>query len=175
MVSGFEAAARRHQRKVYTFARYYLGNTAEAEDISQEVLIKLWQREGELGADGQQAWLLKVTRNACYDRLRRRKTAARIFADDDEGEAAARAPMHDPGPEATVAAKDFRRHLKQALEQLKDPMKSIVILREIQGFKYQEISDTLDIPLTTVRVYLHRGRRRLREQLKEVYAHATTL
>ncbi|MEM7356051.1 MAG: sigma-70 family RNA polymerase sigma factor, partial [Acidobacteriota bacterium] len=69
----------------------------------------------------------------------------------------------------------FRRHLKQALEQLKDPMKSIVILREVQGLKYQEIAQVLDIPLATVRVYLHRGRRRLRQQLKEVYGHGATL
>ena len=69
---------------------------------------------------------------------------------------------------------DFRRHLRDALEQLADPMKSIVILREIQGLKYHEIADALDVPLNTVRVYLHRGRRRLREQLKEVYGDVGT-
>ncbi|MEM7354645.1 MAG: sigma-70 family RNA polymerase sigma factor, partial [Acidobacteriota bacterium] len=152
MVSGFEAAVQRHQRKVYTFARYYLGNSAEAEDISQEVLLKLWQKQHEIESEGQRAWLLKVARNACYDRLRRRRTAAKIFADDPEEQAAAKVPLTDPDPEARAAAKDFRRHLKQALEQLKDPMKSIVILREVQGLKYQEIAQVLDIPLATVRV-----------------------
>lgn len=175
MVSGFEAAVQRHQRKVYTFARYYLGDSAESEDVTQEVLLKLWQKRREIDDDGQRAWLLKVTRNACFDRLRRRQTATRIFAGDGEEQAAARVPAADPDPEARAAATDFRRHLQQALEELADPMKSIVILREVQGLKYREIADILDVPLSTVRVYLHRGRRRLREQLREVYGHVATV
>lgn len=175
MVSVFEAAVERHQRKVYTFARYYLGKTEEAEDITQEVLLKLWQNRRRIDAEGTRAWLLQVTRNACYDRLRRHRSATRVFAEDPEERAAAKAPDPEPGPEALAAAADFKRHLTGALEQLADPMKSIVILREIQGLKYQEIADALDVPLNTVRVYLHRGRQRLREQLREAYSDARTL
>ncbi len=174
MVSGFDAAVQRHQRKVYTFARYYLGQAEEAEDITQEVFLKLWRNSRQLDAEGTRAWLLKVTRNACYDRLRRRRTAARVFADDSETPAAEKVTAADPDPEARAAAADYRRHLHAALEQLTDPMKSIVILREIQGLKYQEIAEALGVPLNTVRVYLHRGRARLREQLKEVYGDAAT-
>ena len=174
-MSGFEAAVRQHQRKVFTFARYYLGNSEEAEDVTQEVLFKLWQRRQQIDEEGRQAWLLKVTRNACFDRLRKRQTAAKIFAEDTEEDATKRVPISDPDPESQMAATDFRQHLKQALGQLTDPMKSILILREIEGFKYQEIADVLDVPLATVRVYLHRGRRRLREQLREVYGRSNTL
>jgi len=175
MVSGFEAAVRQHQRKVFTFARYYLGNSEEAEDITQEVFFKLWQRRQQIDDKGRRAWLLKVTRNACFDRLRRRQTASKIFAEDIEEDATERVPISDPDPESQMAATDFRHHLKQALSQLTDPMKSILILREIEGFKYQEIADVLDVPLATVRVYLHRGRRRLREQLKDIYGQRNTL
>ena len=169
MVSGFEAVVERHQRRVYTFARYYLGKAEEAEDITQEVFIKLWQKRRQIDAEGTRAWLLKVPRNACFDRLRRRQSAAKVFADDPDDRVVERVSAADPDPEARAAAADFRRHLRQALGQLTDPMKSIVILREIQGLRYQEISDVLGVPLNTVRVYLHRGRRRLREELKEVY------
>ena len=172
-MNGFEAAAYRHQRKVFTFARYYLGSSEEAEDVTQEVLIKLWQHQREIADDGQHAWIMQVTRNACFDRLRRRRSAARVFQEDPEERAAAKVPANDPDPEARAAASDFQHHLRLALEQLKDPMKSIVILREIQGLKYQEIAEALEIPLNTVRVYLHRGRQRLREQLREVYGHAS--
>jgi RNA polymerase sigma-70 factor (ECF subfamily) len=58
-----------------------------------------------------------------------------------------------------------------ALAGLSEPAKSIVILREIQGLSYREIGDVLELPLSTVRVALHRGRRRLREELREVYNH----
>lgn len=174
MVSAFEAVVGRHQRKVYTFARYYLGQTQEAEDITQEVFLKLWHNRREIDAEGTRAWLLKVTRNACFDRLRRRQTAARIFADDSSEPEVEKIRVADPDPEARAAAADFRRHLSSALEQLTDPMKSIVILREVQGLKYDEIAEVLGVPLNTVRVYLHRGRARLREQLKEVYGHGAT-
>ncbi len=172
-MNGFETAVDRHQRKVYTFARYYLGSSEEAEDVTQEVLIKLWRHQSKIDPDGQHAWIMKVTRNACFDRLRRRQSAAKVFAEDPEELASARVPADDPDPESRAAASDFQRHLRIALEQLKDPMKSIVILREIQGLKYQEIAETLEIPLNTVRVYLHRGRQKLREQLREVYGHVS--
>ncbi len=173
-MNGFEATVERHQRKVYTFARYYLGQAEEAEDITQEVFLKLWHNRRLVDVEGTRAWLLKVTRNACFDRLRRRQTAAKVFAEDTEEETARRVSTADPDPEARAAAADFRRHLQSALEQLTDPMKSIVILREIQGLKYDEIAGALGVPLNTVRVYLHRGRRRLRQQLKEVYGNVET-
>ncbi len=175
MVSGFDAAVQRHQRKVYTFARYYLGQAEEAEDITQEVFLKLWRHSPELDVEATRAWLLTVTRNACYDRLRRRRSSAKVFADDPEESATEKVSAVEPGPEARAAAADFRRHLKSALKQLKDPMKSIVILREIQGLKYDEIAGVLGVPLNTVRVYLHRGRARLRRELKEVYGHEAAL
>ncbi len=168
-MNGFAAAVERHQRKVYTFARYYLGNAEEAKDITQDVLLKLWQSPLEIDEEGQRAWLLKVTRNACFDRLRRRTSTAKIFTEDPEQQTAMTMPDNEPSPEIQATAKDFRQHLQQALEELKDPMKSIVILREIEGLAYQEISEVLDVPLNTVRVYLHRGRRLIRRQLSEVY------
>ena len=171
---GFEAAVERHQRKVYTFARYYLGQAEEAEDITQEVFLKLWRNHRQIDAEGTRPWLLQVTRNACFDRLRRRQSASKVFAEDAEEPAVELVQGAEPTPEKHAAAADFRRHLAHALEQLADPMKSIVILREIQGLKYQEISEVLGVPLNTVRVYLHRGRTRLREQLQEVYGDAST-
>ena len=172
-MNGFESAVERHQRKIFTFARYYMGSSDEAEDVTQEVLIKLWRHLHKIDEDGQHAWIMQVTRNACFDRLRRRQSAAKVFTEDPDEQASNRVPAGDPDPESRAAASDFQDHLRLALEQLKDPMKSIVILREIQGLKYQEIAEALEIPLNTVRVYLHRGRQRLREQLREVYGHVS--
>ncbi len=183
MVKAFEAAVERHQRKIHTFASYYLGNPAEAEDITQEVLVRMWRQWSKLDTERLGPWLLRVTRNACYDLLRRRRSAAKLFVLEPEARpieegadplpAVETAAAGDPGPGARAEGSEFQHHLRRALDELGEPFRSIVILREIQGFKYREISDALDLPLNTVRVYLHRGRRRLREGLREVYGHAT--
>jgi RNA polymerase sigma-70 factor (ECF subfamily) len=172
MVSGFEAAVEDHQRRIYTFARYYLGNQEEADDITQEVLLRLWRNRNELDDEYLGAWLLRVTRNACYDLLRRRRSAAKVFSAESEDEVAETEPARQPGPQDRAEASSFRGHLRDALEELGEPYRSVIILREIQGLKYQEISDALEMPLTSVRVNLHRGRKKLRERLREVYDHA---
>jgi len=173
-VTGFEAAVARHQRRVFSFAHYFLGNPSEAEDVVQEVLLRLWQNWHKLDAERLEPWLTRVTRNACYDLLRKRRSASRYMVPDPEGHATDQATSDRPDPEAMAEASDFRGHLLEALRHLDDPLRSILILREIQGLKYQEIADILEMPLNTVRVYLHRGRQRLRKQLGRVYDHVPT-
>jgi len=174
MVNGFEAAVENHQRRIYTFARYTLGNQEEADDITQEVLLRLWRNRRDLDDRNLGAWLLRVTRNACYDLLRRRRSAARVFSSQPEEEIVETEPASQPDPQARAEAASFRGHLRDALDELGEPYKSVIILREIQGLKYQEISDALEMPLSSVRVNLHRGRKKLREKLGEVYRHAAT-
>ncbi|MEA2691165.1 MAG: hypothetical protein QOJ16_552 [Acidobacteriota bacterium] len=172
MTTGIEEVVLRYQRRVFTFARYFLGQREEAEDVTQEVLIRLWRNADGLDPERLGAWLLRVTRNACYDRLRQRRTAAAVVASDLDPEVAEAAASEAPGPAALAEAADFQRRLLAALGRLEEPYRSILILREVQDFQYQEISDTLDLPLNTVRVYIHRGRQRLREQWKEMYGDA---
>ena len=173
-VTGFEAAVARHQRRVFSFAHYFLGNPSEAEDVVQEVLLRLWQNWHKLDAERLEPWLTRVTRNACYDLLRKRRSTSRYMAPDTEDDVTDRAPSNRPSPEAKAEASDFRKHLLAALRKLDEPMRSVLILREIQGLKYQEIADILEMPLNTVRVYLHRGRQRLRKLLGRVYDHVPT-
>jgi RNA polymerase sigma factor (sigma-70 family) len=166
----FEEAARRHQGRVYTFARYFLGNREEAEDVTQEVLLRLWRHGLELEDEAVRPWLLRVTRNACYDQLRRRRLPLNSPAGLEALPAETAGAEADPESRAASAA--LSRRLRAELDRLEEPYKSVLILREIQELQYQEISDALEIPLNTVRVYIHRGRRRLREQLKEVVGDA---
>lgn len=79
-------------------------------------------------------------------------------------EQADRAPLPDVQANSAI----FQDHLRRALDTLEEPHKSIVMLREIQEYKYEEISEALDLPLNTVKVYLHRARKALRKELKEV-------
>ena len=70
-----------------------------------------------------------------------------------------------PSPEEDSVAAEFHSALDRALDELGEPYRSIVVLREMEGLAYQEIADTLDLPLNTMKVYLHRAKRRLREAL----------
>jgi RNA polymerase sigma-70 factor (ECF subfamily) len=169
----FEEAVEQYQRRVFTLAMYLLSDRREAEDVTQEVLIRLWRKGGGVAPDRLAAWLLRVTRNASYDYLRRRRSASNLFVAESESENVAMAEVDQPDPEALAGGSEFGRSVAGALAKLREPAKSVVILREIQGLSYQQIADVLELPLTTVRVALHRGRRRLREDLREVYNHVS--
>lgn len=164
----FDAVVATHGHKVFTLAVYLLRSREEAEDVAQEVLVRLWRRGGEVAPDRIGAWLVRVTRNACIDSIRRRKREAPV---DLDGVAAADCVEGAPGPEALTHASQLGRRILKALENLSEPGRSIVVLREIQGLSYREIADALEMPINNVRVTLHRGRRRLREELREVHGH----
>ncbi len=165
----FDAAVAEHGRKVFTLAAYLLGNREEAEDVVQEVLVRLWKRGGEVTPERIGAWLLRVTRNACIDAIRRRPAGVRLALD---GDAVNDLQTRGPGPDALANAAQIGRRILDALQSLSEPGRSVVILREVQGLSYQEIGDALDMSIGNVRVTLHRGREKLREELREVRHHA---
>ena len=167
----FQELVREYQDRIYNFACYCLGDRVEAQDVTQEVLIKLWRNLDRLDPSGTWPWLLRVTRNAAIDALRRRGTYRSVLGEDPEGEAVQRAPSRTPGPDAAAETADFQRQLVRAVRELPEPYRSIVVLREIQDLRYDEIASALDLPLTTVKVYLHRGRRMLRRRLREFAPH----
>jgi RNA polymerase sigma factor (sigma-70 family) len=174
MSRGFEKIADRHRDRIFTLACYILGDREEAEDVTQEVLIRLWKNVDSLEEARVLPWLLHVTRNACIDGLRRRRTYRALVAPDPEGTATSRVASTAIGPASVVENADFRSHLERAVQELAEPYRTIVILREIQDFRYEEICEALSLPLNTVKVYLHRARRKLREKLREFASHGTT-
>ncbi len=167
----YERQVRQHQHRVYGLAVYLLGDREEAEDVAQEVWLRLWHHRHEVDEARLLAWLLRVTRNACIDALRRRNVYRALVRTDPDGVRRAADPGRAPDDETASAL--FREHLARALRQLKEPHRSIVILREIHDMKYEEISEALGLPLNTVKVYLHRARKTLRKLLSEVSERAT--
>ena len=167
--SEFDAAVARHGSRVLTLAVYLLGSRQEAEDVAQEVLIRLWTRGDEVDPSRIRAWLVRVTRNACIDRIRRVRIEAVRNRSPEVNEAEPIEPS--PGPETLARASQLGSRIRHALDELSEPHRSVVILREIQGLSYQEIADALEMTVGNVRVTLHRGRRRLRHELREVQNH----
>ena len=168
MEQEFDAVVDRCQRSVFTYAWYFFHERESAEDVTQEVFMKLWRYWAKIDLERVDAWLMRVTRNACYDALRLRRTARKRLVSLPEGALEAQ-PDARPGPGERAHASDVQRLFRQGLAQLAEPMRSVLILREVLGYKYYEMAEALEIPLNTVRVYLHRGRKRMREQLKEAY------
>ena len=168
MLEQFERVVAQHKNLVYSFAYYYLGNAAEAEDVTQDVLLKLWNHFGRLDLDTVPRWLNRVTRNASFDQLRRRRAYRKVVAEDAAPELTERAPAGGRDPFAQAESAAFSERLRSTLAQLPEPYRSALVLREIQELKYQEISDLLGIPVNTVKTHVHRGRRLLRERLREV-------
>lgn len=164
MVQAFEELVDACQRQVFTYASYLLARPEDAEEVTQEVFLKLWSNWHDIDRERAIAWLMRVTRNLCFDRLRHVKVVREHVGDGGE-EALARAPDGGPSPALRAEGAELRRRLEEALRDLGEPMRSVVVLREVQGFKYREIAEILELPLNTVRVYLHRGRRRMRERL----------
>ena len=167
----FKQLVNQHKDRIYSFSFYFLGDAADAEDVTQEVLIRLWEHYRKLDNDRLTGWILRVTRNACVDAYRKRQTYKRVVDVDSDGLDFQHATTAQPSPESDLESAEFQQQLHAALSQIPEPHRSIVILREIQDQKYEQISEMLDLPLNTVKVYLHRGRRQLREALRKLIPH----
>jgi RNA polymerase sigma-70 factor (ECF subfamily) len=167
----FTDTVEQYRHRIYTFSHYFLGNSEDAEDVTQEVLVRLWRHWHGLDASRMQGWLTRVTRNACVDALRRRGSYRAVVSEEAYEELLDAAVSDRPDPRSVLERSDLRGQVERALGKLDEPYRSIVILREIQEMTYAEISEALDIPLNRVKVYLHRGRRTLRDQLRERVEH----
>jgi RNA polymerase sigma-70 factor (family 1) len=170
--SAFELMVEQHRHRVMGYASYYMKDQVLAEDVTQEVFVRLWDQRDKIDEARVSAWLIRVTRNVCIDMLRRQQLQRGLFSSeyDEMNDSDAGAPS----PEEDAESNDFQVHLKRCLDRLPEPHRSIVILREIQEHKYEEIGEALDLPLNTVKVYLHRARKMLRKQLEEVLERETT-
>ena len=144
-----------HQKRIYGLAYQYMANREDAEDVVQEVMLRLWNHRSCLTSEGQEAWIGRVTRNACLDALRRRNSY-RSAVDSRTGEL------------AVQNAPDLLQHLgiEEALSRLAEPYLTVIRLRYFKGLSCKAIGRELGMPLSTVKVYLCRGRRRLRVLLE---------
>ena len=148
-----------YQDQAWTLARYLLKDPAEAEDACQEAFVKLWKNQDTIDPDKVKPWLMKVTRNCCLDRLRRRKPEEEL----NEVQA-----VEEHGPMAGAQQGELGRMLKRSIEGLREPYRTLVVLRDIQQHSYEEVANATELTLSQVKVYLHRARKQLREQLAEV-------
>ncbi|MEE4293061.1 MAG: sigma-70 family RNA polymerase sigma factor [Xanthomonadales bacterium] len=149
-----------YQDQAWTLARYLLKDPAEAEDACQEAFVKLWHNRDKVDPEKIRPWLMRVTRNQCLDRLRRRKPTQEW----EEWQS----PDDDHGPAQGLAREQLAERLKHSINGLSEPYRSLVVLRDVHQHSYDEVASVLELSLTQVKVYLHRARKQLREELAEL-------
>ncbi len=165
----FHKLAAEWRDRIYSFALYSLRRREEAEDVTQDVLIRLWHHRNAIDTQRAGAWIMRVTRNAVIDATRRRTTRAAVFAPDIEAETAQLFVPSAARTDAMVEHREIRDAVEEALGHLEEPYRSVLVMREIEQLSYAEIAGALNMPMGTVKVYLHRGRRMLRESLRGRY------
>ncbi len=160
----FGELVRRYQDMVYGMAKRFVGSGVDAEDVAQEVFLRVHRGlEGFKGEARFSTWLYRITFNLCSDWLRRHRKPGRAGAFlEDAGE------IEDSGAdvEAGLLNEEERRRVRSALGDLDEKYRSVVILLYYQKLSYEQIAAVLDVPLKTVETRLYRARRLLRERLE---------
>jgi len=158
----------KYQQRVYSQAMFILADKSDAEDATQEAYERLWSvmgdpnSEKEFDDESAKAWLLHVVRNICIDKLRRRKPVAESEMDKFE------ANNSNAKPVAQLMSKQISSWLSEAIERLKEPYRSLIILADLQQRSIKEVARSLDLNENQVKVYIHRGRKQLRGFLQGV-------
>ncbi len=151
-----------HSTRVYRLAYRLTGNRADAEDLTQEVFVRVFRSLDTYTPGTFEGWLHRITTNLFLDQARRR---ARLRFDSLGDDSDQRLPGRVPAPDHQVLATLFDSDVEAALSALAPQFRAVVVLCDIEGLSYEEIADVLGLKLGTVRSRIHRGRAQLRKAL----------
>ena len=162
----WEALVRRTQGRVYGMAYHYLRSAEEARDLAQEVYVKVYGNLDRFDGSDFTPWLLRLTRNACIDQIRRR----RARPDVKDSESLDSLELQDTGESAeTASVRESERHLlRRAIDRLGELNREIVLLKEIEGLGFAEIAKMLGLPVGTVKSRSNRARLELARKVLEL-------
>ena len=146
--------------KLYRFSHRIVGDSAEAQDVVQEVFIKMWHKRAEMAQYANvEAWCMRMTKNLSIDKLRS-KHRKMVSLD-----ATYNMETSTTTPDKAAEMSDTVNQIHQMMEALPPKQKMVMQLRDIEGMTYQEIADALEINVNQVKVNLFRARKTIREQL----------
>lgn len=152
--------------RLYRMAFRLMGNREEAEDIVQEVYLKLWSLRGELkNYLSVEALSIRITRNLCLDYLRHRKSRQEAAKEGRlSGEVESESPFE------SLKRKEEAEVIHHLIAALPEPQRSLVHLRHIEGKDYEEIASMVNMNVNAIRVSISRARKQLREMLEKQYS-----
>ncbi len=160
-VPTWEDVARDHGRFLYTVAYRLTGNSDDAQDLVQEVLLKVRKGLETYRPGSLEGWLSRITTNTFLDETRRRRRRPVDLLPDDPD----RVLPAGPAADVALAAEVLPDDLQHALARLPEEYRTAVVLCDVVGLSYSEIGEALDVPVGTVRSRIHRGRALLRKVL----------
>lgn len=176
--AAWEELVRRYHRRIYNICYRFTASATDAEDLTQEVFIKMYRTMGsyDLERGSFMTWLTTVTRNLLVDHFRKSKqdrATDSLEAAPGESEDALslgeRLPDAAPGPDARVQSRETQKLVQQALRKLSPDLREAVILRDLQDMDYKEIALALKVPEGTVKSRINRGRTELARLLSRTY------
>jgi len=168
--SAWELLLRSHSRKIYNLCYRFTGRPEGADDLTQEVFIKIFQtlRTFDPAQGAFSTWLHRVARNHLVDHYRRTKKDRITSSLEDELGPLESIPSHASGPAALLESRERKELLQAALDRLSPDLREAVILRDLHDLDYQEIAQVLSVPEGTVKSRINRGRLELSRVLKRM-------
>lgn len=168
--AAWDRIVQQHWRKVFNVAYKFVGRHDEAEDLTQDIFLKVFKSLATFDRRANfQTWLISVSRNLCIDHYRSvRKERESVDRAVDTDTLAPVSP--DAGPVAALEQQDRVALLRQALTTLNPTLREAVVMRDLQELSYQEIATRLDLPEGTVKSRINRGRTELARQIAELRA-----
>ena len=162
----FEKLAALHERAVYFLCLRMMGSREDALDCAQEAMLNAYRAFDRFQPEGQgKAWFLRIAHNVCIDALRKRKQVISLDSLREEGFDPA--DQHTLSPYAQLENKERMALLRAAVEDLPDEQRAVMVLRDFQDLSYEEISETLQVPMGTVKSRLKRAREKIKQILSE--------
>jgi RNA polymerase sigma-70 factor (ECF subfamily) len=174
-VQAYDILVRRYKDQLLNFVFRFVGNRTDAEDIVQETFLRVYRNKHMYKEIAKfSTWVYTIAGNLAKTELRRRKRH-KIFSVSNfiNEERDFDIPDREHSPERKVDSSIQENYIQKAIEKLPIKFKEVIILRDIQGFAYEEISQILDIPLGTVKSRVNRGRLKLQEDLKFLFDNTT--
>ena len=164
----FQALVERHRSMVYRVAYQFAGNHHDAEDIAQEVFIKVYRSLDRFRQDAQlTSWMYRIVMNACIDHRRRQRPAVAAPFGEEAEQRMLNTPEDRPGPEERAYAGELGQVLESEIGRLPNGQRVVFVMRHHQGMKLCEIAEALGLAEGTVKRQLHAAVHRLRQALTQ--------
>jgi len=173
-VAAFEQLVKRYDRRLLRIAQHVTRNREDSQDAVQEAFLKAYQNLGRFREDSQfSTWLIRITVNQSLMKLRKQRTVREVSLDEDFQAEGSVVPMEvadwAPNPEQRYRTSELRNILARTLEELRAPLRTVFVLRDIDGLTIEQTAVVLNLSHTAVKARLWRARLQLRDRLHKYF------
>ena len=172
-ITAFETLIEEYEARIYNLAYRMLGDAEDARDVAQETFLKAYSALGRFRGDASfSTWIYRIGRNCSLDAIRSRKRT-RTYSldapvDTGDGEVTRQVEGDLPVPDEVVLTQERQDVINSALAELPDHHRAVIVMRDIEGFSYEEIAEVLEVRLGTVKSRLYRARTALHDRLEQM-------